>query len=174
MSGLIFLALAVGWFSVSFWIGRRLTGRVKTTGFRLSLMSLVVAVLLVLPVADEIIGGFQFRALCRENAILKIDAEKIKGKMIYMVSDPSINDTQGSAIPIHRTRVSYRDVGTHEELASSGFLVAMGGRLVSALAGGHQMSPLTIFPSTCSGPGNLPTSKKYQFTLDTTTNGAMQ
>lgn len=174
MIGLILLFLVIGWLFFAFWIAKRLTPGLQTSSLRIPLMLLIVVVIAVLPLADEIIGGFQFRALCRENTVLKIDAEKIKGKTIYMVSDSSSNNLQISAIPIHLTRVSYRDIATHEELASSGFLVAVGGRLVNALAGGHQMPPLTIFPSTCSGPGNLPTSMKYQFTLDTTTNGATQ
>lgn len=167
MAGLLSLALLVGWFIAALWLARQLTSKVKNGVLRTALMIPAVIVVVGLPVADEIIGGFQFRALCRERAVLKIDAEKIKGKTVRMVSDPENKDLENTIVRIYYTRVSYRDVTTQEELASNGYLVAMGGQLIRALGGGHEMKPMTIFPSTCGGPGNLPTSKKYEFNIDT-------
>lgn len=174
MAGLLSIALLAGWLAVAVLIARRLTTAVKNSLLRTILMLATVVALLALPVADEIIGGFQFRALCRENAVLKINAEKIKGRTVWMASDPANKEVGNTAVRIYYTRVRYRDVTSQEELASNGYVVAMGGKLIRALAGGHEITPMTIFPSTCSGPGNLPTSEKYGFKIDTKVQGKMQ
>lgn len=174
MAGLLSIALLIGWFFVAFLITRQATSGLKIGLARFGLMIPLFAVLMVLPVADELVGGFQFRALCREKAVLKIDAEKIRGKTIWMASDPTNKDVGHTAVRIYYTRVSYRDVTTQVELASNGYVVAMGGMLIRTLAGGQETTPMTIFPSTCSGPGNLPTSEKYGFKIETKTQGITQ
>lgn len=171
MAGLLSIAFVIVWFFAALWLARRLTGLMNAGILRSTLTALAVVVLAALPLTDEIIGGFQFRELCRERALLKIDETKIKGKMVRMVSDPANKDIDGTAVRIYYTRVSYRDATTQEELGSNGYLVAMGGYLIRTLAGGHEMTPMTIFPSTCSGPGNLPTSMKYEFNIETKTVG---
>lgn len=167
MTGLLGLAFFICWFLAAYWLVRNLTRKMGAGILRNSLVWLMTLSLIVLPLVDEIIGGFQFRALCRRNAVLKIDAEKIKGKTVRMVNDPANRDTDETVIRIYYTKVSYRDVVTQEELGSNGYLVAMGGKLMSALSGGQETTPMTIFPSTCSGPGNLPVSEKYEFKIDT-------
>ena len=166
MAGLLSIALLVGWLAVAVWIAKQITATVKNSLLRTVLAIPLIAILVMLPVADEIIGGFQFRALCRENAVLKIDAEKIKGKTIWMSINPENKDADNTAVRIYVTRVRYRDVATQEDLATNGYVVAKGGLLIRSLAGGHEIAPLTIFPSTCTGPGNLPTSEKYEFKIE--------
>ena len=73
MAGLLSIALLVGWLAVAVWIAKQITATVKNSLLRTALAIPLIAILVMLPVADEIIGGFQFRALCRENAVLKID-----------------------------------------------------------------------------------------------------
>ena len=174
MAGLLSIALLVGWFIATVWLARRLTSRLKNGPLRAVLMTLAIIALVMLPVADEIIGGFQFRALCRDNAVLKIDAEKIKGKTIRMVIEPSNKDLDNTAVRIYHSRVSYRDTVTGQELGSNSDYVAMGGKLIRALAMGHEMTPLTIHPSTCRGPGSLPTSEKYEFKFEPKLKGVMK
>jgi hypothetical protein len=126
---------------------------------------LVFAFLIFLPVGDEVIGGFQLRALCKANAVLKIDAEKIKGKQIRVLFEPSNKYLDGTPISIRWTRRSFRDVGTNEEFASYSSYVASGGWFIRTLAMGNGVTPMTIFPSSCiaTEAGNL--DKKYGFTL---------
>lgn len=164
MAGLLSIALLVGWFIAAVWLARRLTSRLKNGLLRAVLMTLAVVVLVALPVADEIIGGFQFRALCRDNAELKIDAEKIKGKTIQVVVDPANQDVDNTPIRIYYSRFSYRDVNSNEELATYSRYVAVSGWLVRALAMGNTFPPLTIHPSTCNLTGQGDLSKKYGFT----------
>ncbi len=160
MAGLILIGLLIGWFFVARWLARLLTRTVKNEVLRGLSTALIVALLLVLPLADEIIGGFQFRALCKENAVLKVDAEKIKGKTIRVVINPSNKDVENTAVRIYFSHLSYLDVATGEELASYSWYVAKSGQLMRILAMGHEMPPMT-FPSSCSG--SLPES--YGFKL---------
>lgn len=165
MAGLIFIGLLMGWFFTARWLAKLLTRSVKNEVLRRLSVAFIVILLLVLPVVDEIVGGFQFRALCKENAVLKIDAEKIKGKTIRVVINPSNKDVENTAVRIYFSSVAYQDTASGENLGSNSVYTAIGGFLIRSLAGGHDMTPLT-FHSTCSGPGNLPTSEKYGFTLE--------
>lgn len=151
MAGLLSIALLAGWLAVAVWIARRLTTAVKNSLLRTTLMLATVVALLALPVADEIIGGFQFRALCRENAVLKINAEQIKGKTIRIVNDPLNKDVANTIVRIYYTHHSYRNIETGEELASFNDYTADGGILFRSLAMGNHMPPvipMTIDPRT--------------------------
>ena len=169
MAGLLSFALLVGWLAVAVGIAKRMTATVKNFPLRTALMTSLVAVLLALPVADEIIGGFQFRALCKENAVLKIDAKKIKDKTIRVVPEPTegSSDAEGVAIRIYYYRLSYRDTETGEELASYSTYTARSGWLVRLFSTSSGFPPLTIHPSTCSPPneGGLP--KEFGFKFET-------
>ena len=169
MAGLLSIAVLIAWFAVAIWIAKRLTKAVKNSQLRIVLIFLCVGALLVLPVADEIIGGFQFRALCRENAVLRIDAEKIKGKTIRVIPEPTegSRDAEGVAIRIYYYRLSYRDTETGEELASYSTYTARSGWLVRLFGTSSGLPPLTVHPSTCSPPneGSLP--KEFGFKFET-------
>ena len=80
-----------------------------------------------LPIADEIIGAFQFRALCEGNSTFKIDAEKIKGKTVNVFLDPLNKGISGLILPVDYTRQAYRDTETNEEYASFIVYKAKGG-----------------------------------------------
>lgn len=160
MAGLLSLALIAGWFLAARWLARQLTGTMKAGWLRTSTMTLAVLLLMLLPVADEIIGGFQFRALCKEHAVLRVNAEKIKGKTIRVVVDPSNKDLDSTAVRIFYSHSSYRDVDTGEELASTSRYTAKGGLLIRTLTN-TSVNPLTIHPPVC-GAG-LP--KSYGFKL---------
>lgn len=167
MAGLLSIGLLVGWLAVAVWIAKRMTATVKSSLLRTALVISLVAVLVALPVADEIIGGFQFRAVCRENAVLKIDAERIKGKTIRVIPEPleGSRDVEGTAIRIYYYRLSYRDTDTGEEMASYSTYTARSGWLVRLFGTSSGFPPLTIHPSTCSPPneGGLPTEFGFKF-----------
>lgn len=163
MAGLLSIAVVVAWFLAARWLAKKLTSRLKVGLLRTVLMSVAVLVLMVLPVADEIIGGFQFRALCKEHAVLKVNEEKIKGKTIRVVIDPSNRDVDNAAVRIYYSRFSYRDTTSNEELATYSRYVAVSGWLLRTITMSESFPPLTIHPSACnlSDQGNL--AKKYEF-----------
>jgi hypothetical protein len=166
MIGILFF-VAVG---VWVWASAKLAGSVgnrlvSKQPWRSYAKAFVFVLLMFLIVGDEVIGGFQLRALCRENAVLRIDAEKIKGKRIRLSFEPLDKYLDGIPIRIRWTRRSFRDIATNEELAFYSSYVATGGWFIRMLAMGNSVSPMTIFPSSCiaTEAGNL--EKKYGFKL---------
>lgn len=166
MAGLIFIAILVGWFFAVRWLAGLVIISIKNRGLRRLFLMLIVPLLFILPVTDEIVGGFQFRALCKENAVVKIDAKKIKSKKIRVVIYPSDKEkhVENSAVKIYFSRYSYVDNETGEELASYSRYTAMGGLLIQMLAMGHEMTPMAIHPSTCQplNSGNLSSDFNFQ------------
>jgi hypothetical protein len=150
MIGLLFLGVVAAWVFASWWLAMRATGRLSRGGLRIAVVIAVTALLVPLPVADEIVGGFQFRALCAQDTLLKVDAEKIRGKTVRVNSEPANMPVASTAVRILFSRALYRDVVTNEVLASSDRYVADGGWLMRLLMGEYGSTPLT-FPSTCSG-----------------------
>ncbi len=167
MSGLLFLAVSFVWLVLAIWVTRWLMRRIRTesTIARLILMLLIFGLILASPVADEIIGGIQFRELCRENAVLRIDAEKAKGKMVREVIGPSNEVLQGTIITVYHTHLSYRDSTTGQEIASTDSYVAKGGFLIRTLGLFEGNEPLFVFPSVCSERGGHAIARAYGFKL---------
>jgi hypothetical protein len=171
MAGLIFIALIIGWFFLARWLARKLTSRIQSKPFRIVSIGLLIASFSVLLVIDEIISGFQFRALCDRDAVLRIDEQRIKGKVIAEVINPSNQDVPETATRIYFSRFGYVDTATGEELASHSWFTAEGGKLIQFLAGGHQMPPLTPMSqrgNTCRMQDQGDLARKYGFTYQST------
>jgi|JI8StandDraft_1071087.scaffolds.fasta_scaffold57622_2 hypothetical protein len=167
MTGLFLLAVLGLWtlFVVKFsrWIGARFRGgswqRVASV--------FVFALLLPLPVADEIVGGFQFRALCKANAAeFRVGVANPEGRTARVTVDPSNRYLDSSAIPIRHSRVTYRDAATEEQLVVLDRYVAEGGMLVRALGISENNSPLTLGISGCSPEDARRESARLTFKLN--------
>lgn len=165
MAGLLFL-MVVGlwvWAAVVLarWMSRRfLSQRPWRRYASIGLFMLI----LPLPVVDEIIGGFQFRALCEEGAKLKIDEKRILGKDVKLVVTPKDSPEliPHTAIPIFHYHYSYRDVYTDEEYAQYETYTAKGGVFIRALGISNNNSPLIIDDPAYCGQAVL-LHKQYQF-----------
>lgn len=165
MSGLFFLAVVFIWIVAAIMLTRWLMRRIpiKSELARMLLALALFALIFVLPVTDEIIGGYQFRKLC-ENSALKIDAEKAKGKTVKLVIDPSNEILRGTAITIYHSHMSYRDINTNEEIASNNKYVAKGGWFIKMLGVFEGDGPLTLSPTYCSPSlGGLAIARNYGF-----------
>ncbi len=161
MIGLLFLAVLGFFVWACVLLTKLVLRKIPSRNWRRVIGPIVFVALLVLPIVDEIIGGFQLRALCQKNAMLKVDAEKIKGKKVRVSTDPANKEVDGTSVRILYSRSSYRDVDTNEELASSGRYVATGGWLIRTLSTDNYIVPLT-FSSTCGGGLEL---ANYEVTL---------
>ena len=148
MIGILFLTVVGCWVWASVQLTRFLLRKISSRNWRLVVAPVSFVALLILPVADEIVGGFQLRALCKKNAVFKVEAEKIRGKTVRSVVDPSNKDVEGTPIRIYFSHFSYRDAQTEEELASYTRYVAEGGWLIRTLSTDGHIKPLT-FESTC-------------------------
>ena len=162
MAGIIFLAILFALFTAALWLAREFTKKLPPRFARAPVTGLVVVLLLTSLVADEIVGGFQFRALCEKNAVLKINAEKIKGKAIRVSGEPANEVVGGTAVKIYQSRRVYRDSETNEELASYSKYTAEGGWFIRTIGFSDSTPPLT-FPSACSPPDRRSPEKVYDF-----------
>ena len=161
MAGLIFLGILFALFLAALWLAKKFTQNLPPRFAGAPVTALVVVLLLTSLVADEIVGGFQFRSLCEKNAVLKINVEKIKGKRIKSSGEPYNEILKGTAVRIHHTRNVYRDVETNEELASYSSYTAKGGWFIRTIGFSDSTPPLT-FSSACSANWNSP-EKAYEF-----------
>jgi hypothetical protein len=122
-----YLSLGVAWMAasafVSVWLAKRFSNRFVRWLIALS----ALAVLMPLPLADEIVGKRQFEALCRHGATLEVDAARIKGRQVRLQVRPVNQPVPGIAVPVLYTRVEFRDAETSEPLGAYGWYVAEGG-----------------------------------------------
>ena len=162
MTGLLFFALIGLWMWACVAMTKAVTRRMRSRPWRWITAPVLLATLLVLPILDEIVGGFQFRALC-ENATLKIDAEKARGKTVKVVIEPSNQVLHGLALKTYHSHLSFRDAETDAEVAQYDRYSVEGGRLIRALGMSESNAPLTIGQPYCSPPERGLIDKKYGF-----------
>ena len=161
MAGLILLGVIGLWiwgvFKFSRWVGRQVVGG----RWRWPITALVFAALLPLPVIDEIVGGVQFRKLCRERAVLKVDQEKIRGRTVR--EQYAQSDLATGPISVLQSDHRFVDVSTGEELASYLWLRARGGLLARLLT--ESGNPLVIDNFECQPVFERRLEDTYQFNL---------
>lgn len=148
MAGLFLLAILSLWILICLLITRFIFKNTEKKYIKKIFIPIVFLLILTAPVMDEIIGGFQFRALCNKNSLLIFDEEKIKGKtVIYQrVRD---NYIYQYLIPVLERNWSYKDISTGEIVISWKSYEAKGGWL-SHFIGFPQGSPPYTFDGYCS------------------------
>ena len=146
MSGLILLFILCVWGAASFFLAKFIAKPIKNDGIQTGAIITLAALLFVAPVTDDIIGGFQFRALCSESAIITIDEEKARGKSV--LGDSKNIALTSYILPINNRHAIYRDIDTKEVLLSWNEYRAKGGWL-SRLIGFPQGSPPYTFNGVC-------------------------
>jgi hypothetical protein len=109
-------------------------------------------------VADDIIGGFQFRALCKQGYAPAYDEAVAKGKVVFL-KDTQDKEIQNALIPIHEESWEYADHLTGETILKWKEYHARGGWL-SRLIGFPQGSPPYTFNAACSSEGNFALLKR--------------
>lgn len=151
MTGLLLVAIVALWAWLAFKLGRFI-GRKFADGIWATLLAtLIFVVLLTLPVADEIVGGFQFRALCNENASeFRLGVSKPEGRTTRYSADPVSAVVPGTAIDIYETRVRYTDVESGEAVVEFHRYHATGGIVVRTLGISQGSAPITMGRASCS------------------------
>lgn len=166
MGGLILFSVLGLWAWFCFSATRWSMSRISSRTVRFLVAPFLFLTFFALPVADELVARPQFNALCKEGAVLKIDAEKIKGRTVRVKAVTTNKLQGGTAIPILHSHLVFEDVNTHEELGAYERYTAKGG-LMAQLTGfpeGHH--PWTFQNAVCEPEIEwkaLP--KQYGFTL---------
>jgi hypothetical protein len=162
MGGLIVLVSLLTWIAVCVALAAWLVRRLRPKRYEGAVASLLFLVILILPVADELAARPKFEALCREGAVLKIDAERIKGKTVRVDISPVNSLVEGMPIPVLYSHFRFRDVRTGEVLAEYETYQARGGFM--ARATGFPGGPWAgNYSCVSDDEGTIP--RRYGFTL---------
>ena len=165
MTGLLVLALFGLWVWAVFKFGRWVGGQVQGGRWRWPIAALVLAALLPLPILDELIANRQLDSLCREQAVMKIDEAKIKGRNVRYSAEPLNEKVPGIAIPVSFTRGVLRDAETAELLGSFGWYTAKGGILIRAMGASEGNSPMFARSGCAPSEGEHEAAKRVGFTI---------
>jgi hypothetical protein len=118
---------------------------------------------MLIPMVDEVVGGFQFRALCNALPPLQIDAAKAKGR-VARVKYTVVENVVSIAIPLETVHYIFYDTKTNEEFLKFTSYSVKAGFLTRFLYFGNQR-PLMIDPYSCSPEQGVSITKKYKFTI---------
>jgi len=129
MSGLILLGVLIA----CCWIGVllvRFVGRaVHNPKWKKPAMVGLTLVLLAAPFVDEVIGMYQFNALCKANGIESADVSKARGKRVVFESDERTN-VSGTLMPVKVSTDVIRNADNGEILFQYNDYFAKGGWLM--------------------------------------------
>jgi hypothetical protein len=148
MTGIYLLAMTGGWL----WLVLRLTKKPRDhlpkVWWGKWLQVLLVALLMPLPLIDEIVGAKQFAALCEKN-VVQVNAGSARGRTVYREYAAEI-PVKGTWVPVRVLPYRFLDLTTGELVVSYDRLKAEGGVLFPGFDSGPD--PLT-FNGKCEPPG---------------------
>lgn len=165
MIGIALAALAVVWLFVTLKLTMLIAGLLKSEAAQWVFGLVALAVLLPLPLVDELFAQHQINALCREGAVLKIGEHGIKGRTVKVSAEPLHAEVPGVAIPVTYSKHVFRDSDTGEELGSLGWYNIKGGWLIRALGASESNSPLTTESYCSPGEGTHEAAKRLDFKI---------
>lgn len=130
MSAILILIVFALWGALLFSVGYYGTFFLNSRSIRLGVGIIATALLITLPLWDELSGAAEFEEICRTNAVFKIapDANGRRFDLKYEQS-PS-RPLQGHSRPIEEATITYTDVATNEVVAIGKAYFAKGGMLV--------------------------------------------
>lgn len=163
MTGLLLLAVVGLWLWLCVAIARRLMRNARAQSWRYMVGPSVFVVLLVAPVADEIVGGAQFRDMCAQEAVLTIDAAKVRGRTIKRAWTESY--PADTVLRIRRVQYQLVDVSSGEQMGRYVTFSVWGGWLIRTLGISEGDSPLLINPASCDPIRNSMFDREYGFVL---------
>lgn len=156
MSGLLFLAVVALWFWCLKWLVNKIGKRLPDRPWRPLAKLIIFALLLPLPLIDEIVGGWQFKRLCEAN-VVHVNKDTVRGRTIYPEAGGYEVSVPGTWVKVWKMSTRYLDVATGEVVVSFDHLRAEGGHLFPGFDSGHD--PLT-FKGTCQ-PSGIPDKNFY-------------
>jgi hypothetical protein len=123
------------------------------------LVGLIFCITLFLsPVMDEIIGGNQFRGICRTNVDLVFEPEEVRGKTVIW-SGYKKRKIQNTILEITEKVVKWQEVDSDKVLIKDISYSAKGGWLSRAIAFNNITTPYT-FKGNCSPHNEFKELKK--------------
>ena len=136
MTGILLLFLIVAWLWFVWWLSGWILKRFTSSNGKQWLRYVLIALLIPLLVMDEIIGGIQFKNICKLNAVIEVDDKKIVGKILDLKGPSNINVSGieqkniNAAIPILESTSTWVDAVTNKKVFTYKQYLAKGGWLV--------------------------------------------
>ena len=147
MSGIILLSIIAAWFYVVKKLAQ-LCVRKMQEGYKKTIAYIVVfSLLFIVPVADEVVGGFQFRALCKKGSRLIYVAEEVKDKTVWWSEKPR-KEVANTILTIKEAVIYGVDPVTKKQLVEYKNYYATGGWLSRSIAFNSVTRPY-IFNGSC-------------------------
>ncbi len=150
MTGIVLLAVVGLWLWVCIAVARALLRQLRPQPWRWLAAASLFALMLVAPVGDEIVGGFQFRALCEKYAVFRVGVERPEGRVTRFSANSPNETVPGTAITIYHTAIDYTDVQTGESVVKFDRYLAQGGVFIRTLGISQSNAPITMERPSCS------------------------
>lgn len=129
MIGLSFLLALIACAVLGVWLVRFVGRMVPEPKWKAPVMMFVSVLLIAAPFVDELIGKYQFEALCKANGIESVDVSTAKGKRVK-VNYSERHPVHGVFVPMMESDVFFRDVDTNTAVIHHKNYYATGGWLM--------------------------------------------
>ena len=137
---------------------------------KLTARFILFIVLMIVPVADEIIAHFKYKELCEKNSNVSIDIENAKNKVLKLRTERDPNNSKYirmpmrvikvASIPIIEESYDYIESQTNKVVVSYKVYQVKGGWLINTLGLSNSNSPL-LFDGTCYPAERFTIFRKY-------------
>jgi len=125
MAGIILFAALGAWFMLALGVAVLVAKKTIKERWGIPLSVFIFLIILVAPIVDDIVGSWQFNALCNEHSDIYIDYEAAKGKEVYL-ADNSFIKVNSSWVGMSLDPWRYLDAET-DEVIFSFYLITRGG-----------------------------------------------
>ncbi|MGB9151376.1 MAG: hypothetical protein WCB36_14150 [Burkholderiales bacterium] len=164
MTGILLIGVVGAWLMAAIVMGAKIGDKLNPPWLRTPAALLLMAILIPLPVVDEIIGGWQFRALCDKYAVQYIDEKNARDRKVVYVPRGNDQYAEGTAVRIRIDPWVYQDAETGKTLVSYHSIEAKGGWFIRSLGISETSSPL-IFNGYCAPDNQDDFKKKFNITV---------
>ncbi|MDL2336354.1 MAG: hypothetical protein QFE16_00785 [Pseudomonadota bacterium] len=164
MTGILLITVAIAWLIAVLAATRWVVRRVNSPAMKVVSCLVLFPVLLVLPLADELVGKQQFDSLCKKYAVQVIDEKHAMNRRVVFVLPEHDQFVEGTALQIRIDPNVYRDAETNQVLVSYYTLHAKGGWFIRTLGISETNAPL-LFESGCAPEEQDAFKKKFNITV---------
>jgi hypothetical protein len=164
MTGILLIIVVIAWVIAVLKITGWATRRIQLRAMKLTVFTLLSSVLLVAPVADELVGKWQFDSLCKKYAVQIIDEGIAMNRRVLYQRRTVDRFAEGTALEIRIDPIVYIDAETKKVIVSYHTLHAKGGWLIRTLGISETNAPLLFSPG-CAPKDQDAFKKRFNITV---------
>lgn len=155
MAGLILLAALAALIGLLVWLSGLITRRLPLSSNSKTWLRVAIVVgAFPLMLIDEIVGKYQFQALCKANGIESADVSKARGKNVRLEISENTK-LQGLMTPGIVDDRFYRDIDTNEILIHHKSYYSYGGLIMRLTPLSMGSSHPMLFPGGCGAESTI-------------------